>query len=223
MRATQWTLALASAANATSSLSEVCSSTYAQAALPEDGTLPGITIDTSSVVATATYNASVTGNVMYPDTGAFDYCNVTFAYTHTGRNDRVLVTYWLPAPAKFQNRFLATGGGGLAINSGNGSVAGGIPYGAAAGLTDGGFGGFDNQWDSVFLLANDTVNWEAVYMFGYQGIHEMTVIGKAFTSNFFKSNSTKLYTYYQGCSEGMKHDSRCEGERLTSSQVDVKV
>lgn len=77
-----------------------------------------------------------------------------------------------------------------------------MQYGAASGLTDGGFGGFDNEWDSVFLLANNTVNWQAVYMFGYQAIHEMTILGKALTSNFYSSNSTKLYTYYQGCSEG---------------------
>lgn len=31
---------------------------------------------------------------------------------------------------------------------------------------------------------------------GYQAIHEMTVLGKAFTANFFDSNST-MYTYYQ--------------------------
>lgn len=85
-----------------------------------------------------------------------------------------------------------------------------MQYGAAAGITDGGFGGFDAQVDAVFLLANNTINWDAVYMFGYQAIHEMTLLGKAFTSNFYSSNSTsystgngtKLYTYYQACSEG---------------------
>ena len=30
----------------------------------------------------------------------------------------------------------------------------------------------------------------------------MTVLGKAFTNNFYNCNSTKLWTYYQGCSEG---------------------
>lgn len=116
----------------------------------------------------------------------------------------------MPEPSTFKNRFLTTGGGGLAINSGSDSVAGAIQYGAVGGLTDGGFGSFDTQWDAVFLLANNSVNWESVYMFGYQGIYEMTVLGKAFTSNFYNTNSTssgttnstKLYTYYQACSEG---------------------
>ena len=114
----------------------------------------------------------------------------------------MLVTYWLPSPDKFQNRFLSTGGGGFAVNSGNGSLPGGLLYGAAAGLTDAGFGSFNTQFDAVFLLANGTVNWQEVFMFGYQGIHEMTVLGQEFTKNFFKMNSTKLYSYYQGCSEG---------------------
>jgi len=72
-----------------------------------------------------------------------------------------------------------------------------------AGLTDGGFGGFNQNWDSVFPLSNGTANLQSVYMFGYQAIHEMTVIGQAFTKNMFgMSNDEKLYTYYQGCSEG---------------------
>ena len=112
----------------------------------------------------------------------FDYCNVTFAYSHNGLDDTVLVTYWLPTPATFKNRFLATGGSGLAINFGNMSLPGGVMYGAVAGLTD---GGFDTEFSTVFPLANGTANWPATYMFGYQAIHEMTLLDKVFTKNFF--------------------------------------
>ena len=196
--------ALAALASCVSSLSlqDNCVASYAKSVLPSEDALPGITIDRTSVTASASYNVSVSDQYMYPD-ATFDYCNVTFAYTHNGRNDQVLVTYWLPDPSKFENRFLTTGGGGLAINSGSGSLPGGIMYGAAAGLTDGGFGGFSEEFDSVFLLANNTVNWESVFMFGYQGIHEMTILGKALTRNFFAMGSSKrLYSYYQACSEG---------------------
>lgn len=156
-----WAVSTAEAA----SLSSVCTTAHAQASLPHN-VYQGINIDTSSVSASAFYNVAVS-SVMYPD-AMIDYCNVTFAYSHEGRaDDRVLVTYWLPSPEKFQNRFLATGGGGFAINSGSSSVAGAIPYGAAAGLTDGGFGGFDRNWDDVSLLANNTLNWQSVYMFGW--------------------------------------------------------
>ncbi|WPH00763.1 Hypothetical protein R9X50_00359300 [Acrodontium crateriforme] len=192
---------LASLANGLS-LQNNCNKAYAKSVLPSDDVYPGITIDTSSVTASAFYKTSVSGDVMFPD-AVFDYCNITFAYSHNGRDDQVLVTYWLPAPSKFKKRFLSTGGGGLAINSGQGSLPGGIIYGAAAGLTDGGFGGFSNTFDTNFLLANDTINWQQVYMFGYQAIHEMTVLGKALTKNFFGMTAKeKLYSYYQGCSEG---------------------
>ncbi|KAF2769240.1 tannase and feruloyl esterase [Teratosphaeria nubilosa] len=185
-----------------STLADLCTKTYAVSKLPVDA-LQGITIDSSSVTAQAFYNQSVSGSVMYPDFSGFDYCNVTFAYSHNGLGDQILVTYWLPDPAKFENRYLQTGGGGLAINSGTSSVIGGVIYGAASGLTDGGFGSFDNMWDDVFPLANGSANWPAIYNFGYLSLHENAVLGKAFTKYFYGTgNSTKLYNYYQGCSEG---------------------
>jgi tannase len=138
---------------------------------------------------------------MYPDS-VFDYCNITYAYSHNVWDDRLLVTYWMPTSSNYEHRFLATGGGGYAINSCNLSLPGGVMYGAASGMTDGGFGGFDNQFDSVFPKANGTSNWEAVYMLGYQAVHEMTVLGKAFAKNFYNSTNATLYSYYQGCSEG---------------------
>ena len=185
-------------------LDDVCTTSYAQNSLPLDGFYPGIVINPESVVASPVTNTSVSGQYMFPD-ATFDYCNVTFAYSHSGRSDQVLVNYWLPTPDSFQNRYLSTGGGGLAINSGttsSGSLPGGVMYGAVSGLTDGGFGSFETQLDAVMLLANGTLNWEAVYMFGYQAHHELSVIGKSFTKNFFNMTGARLYSYYQGCSEG---------------------
>jgi tannase len=115
----------------------------------------------------------------------------------------VNVIYWLPTPAHFQNRYLSTGGGGFAINSGTQGLPGGLLYGASAGATDGGFGSFDTQFDATYPLQNGTANYESLYMFGYQAIHELGLVGKQLTKNFFQmANNTKLYSYYQGCSEG---------------------
>ncbi len=71
-------------------------------------------------------------------------------------------------------------------------------------LTDAsqGFGSFGTNADQVILLANGTINRDTLYMFGYEGIHEMTLIGKQLTKNFFNMSTSKLYAYYQGCSEG---------------------
>jgi tannase len=76
-------------------------------------------------------------------------------------------------------------------------------YGAVAGATDGGFGSFSTNADAAMLLANGTLNYETLYMFGYKAHWELSKIGKQFTRNFFNmAEGTKLYSYYQGCSEG---------------------
>lgn len=216
-------LSLAATALATvvqaATLNRLCTSTYVQASLPPTDFYLGTTIDPSSVTASPVTNASVSSQNFYPD-AVFDYCNVTFAYTHNGRDDLVNVNYWLPTPANFKNRYLSTGGGAYAVNSGtgnSGSLPGGIIYGAVAGLTDGGFGGFASDFDTVFLIKNGTVNWESVFMFGYQAHHELSSFGKELTKRFFNmtssnssnsssstgpADSIKLYSYYQACSEG---------------------
>ncbi|KAJ4423133.1 hypothetical protein N0V82_002262 [Gnomoniopsis sp. IMI 355080] len=181
------------------SLSDICTTSYAAAALPADA-VPGITIDSSSLTTAIVSNSSVTSE-WYPS-AVIDYCNVTFAYSHNGLTDDIVhVSYLLPAPDSFEGRYVSTGGGGLAINSGSSYSPSGIIVGAVSGITDGGFGNFDTQFDAVFLAANDTINWQATYMFGYQAHHELAVLGKAYTANLYNVTD-KVYSYYQGCSEG---------------------
>ena len=196
------TLSMAAAAAAQiSTLSDLCTTSHVQSALPATDFFPGITIDSSSIETTITRNYSAS-NEWYP-TASFDYCNITFAYAHNGLGDTVHVTYWAPAPDKFQNRYVSTGGGGLAINSQKGYIPTGVIVGALSGITDGGFGSFNTQWDSVFLLANGTINWPSVYAFGYQAHHELATLGKEFARKLYGVSETdKVYSYYQGCSEG---------------------
>ncbi|RDW65208.1 hypothetical protein BP5796_09900 [Coleophoma crateriformis] len=199
--------AMASAQVQAVTLDDVCTVAYVEASLPDSITYLGttaVTIDPSSIQVNPVLNNTVTDSSMFPD-GQFDYCNVTFAYTHTGRNDSVTVAYWLPTPASFKNRYLATGGGGYAINSGtgnSGSLPGGVFYGAVAGATDGGFGNFDTNFDAVYIIQNGTTDLESLFMFGYQAVHELTLLGQLFTKSFFNMSDNKLYSYYQGCSEG---------------------
>ncbi|KAI8633710.1 tannase and feruloyl esterase [Xylariaceae sp. FL1651] len=184
------------------SLAQVCTVDYATAALPVEDLGLAVTIDPSSVSVALTANKTVRSN-WYPS-AVIDYCTVTFAYSHNGlNNDTVHVSYLVPSPDKFSNRYVSTGGGGLAINSGTSLSPTGIIVGAVSGITDGGFGSFNTQFDAAFLLAEGTVNWQATYMFGYQAHHELATLGKQFTRNFFNvSAADKLYSYYQGCSEG---------------------
>ncbi|KAJ6103413.1 hypothetical protein N7486_005840 [Penicillium sp. IBT 16267x] len=189
-------LVFATAASATS-LSSICTDAYAKKALPI-GAIDGITMTRLRVVTN--YTAT---SIFFP-TDTFNYCNLTFAYSHDGIDgDVVHVQYWLPEPSKFKNRYVSTGGGGWAINSGSMSIPTGLVAGGVGGLTDGGFGNFDTQFSSAALLANGTVNWQATYMFGYQAHHELAIFGKELTRNIYNvASSEKIYSYYQGCSEG---------------------
>lgn len=184
-------------------LDSVCTKEYVAAHLPKNGFYNGLSFDRSAVTANSVTNASVSGNVMYPD-AVFDYCNVTLTFSHDGRDDdTVKLTAWLPAPRDFKNRYLATGGGGYAI-MGSQSLPGGVMYGAATTLTDGGFGADASNVLPQFLDANGTQDWTKIYAFGYKAIHDQILVGKAFTKLFYNmtADDDKLYSYYQGCSEG---------------------
>lgn len=95
-------------------LADVCTTSNVAAHLPASGYYDdyALTVDSTSVTANPVYNYSVgaVDSAFFP-AATFDYCNVSFTYSHDGRDDSVLLTLWLPAPDKFQNRWLTTGGG----------------------------------------------------------------------------------------------------------------
>lgn len=103
---------LTATANA-SSLADVCTVSNIQAALPANGTLLGINLIPSAVTASAVYNASTgMGGMGGASSGTtYSYCNVTITYTHTGKNDEVVVKYAFPQPSDFKKRFYVAGGG----------------------------------------------------------------------------------------------------------------
>lgn len=187
--------ALATAANA-KSLSDVCTVSNVRSALPANGTLLGMDMIPSAVTAGAVYNAT-TG---MGSTETYTYCNVTVAYTHTGKGDKVVIKYAFPKPSNFKSRFYVAGGGGFSLSS---DATGGLEYGAVGGATDAGYDAFSNSYDEVVLYGNGSINWEATYMFAYQALGEMTKLGKVLTKGFYgMSDDDKVYTYYEGCSDG---------------------
>ncbi|PQE22640.1 tannase protein [Rutstroemia sp. NJR-2017a BVV2] len=134
MRSSSWAVTAAASATlvhaaSNSTLADVCTTAYVQSMLPNSEAVGlAISIDSTSVTANAVYNASSTGEVFYPD-ATYSYCNVTFSYSHNGKDDTVLLEYWMPAPSQSQNRYLSTGGGGYAINSADDSYQGGSSMG----------------------------------------------------------------------------------------------
>lgn len=198
--------AVLTATAAATSLSDVCTVSNVQDALPANGTLLGIELLPSTVTATAVYNASVssmdssTASTTSSSASYYNYCNVTVAYTHTGRSDQVILWYAFPEPSAFANRFYVEGGGGYALGT---DPTGGLPYGAVGGATNAGYAGTDFSItnDEVFLYGNGSINWDAAYMFSYQALGELTIVGKPLTQGFYAS-SDKVYTYFEGCSDG---------------------
>ncbi|OJJ81768.1 putative tannase [Aspergillus glaucus CBS 516.65] len=185
--------ALATAANA-KSLSDVCTVSNVRSALPANGTLLGMDMIPSAVTAGAVYNASAGMG----STETYTYCNVTVAYTHTGKGDKVVIKYAFPKPSDFNSRFYVAGGGGFSLSN---DATGGLEYGAVGGATDAGYDAFSNSYDEVVLYGNGSINWDATYMFAYQALGEMTKLGKVLTQGFYDTED-KVYTYYEGCSDG---------------------
>ncbi|KAK4235769.1 hypothetical protein C8A03DRAFT_36356 [Achaetomium macrosporum] len=176
------------------SLSDVCTVSNVQAALPSNGTLLGLDLIPSSVTATVTNGTSSDGGMGSGMGGGASsgsstpYCNVTVTYTHTGKGDEVKLKYAFPSPSEFKNRFYVAGGGGFSLSS---DATGGLSYGAAGGATDAGYAALSNSYDKVVLYGNGSINWNATHMFGYQALGEMGL-----------PDDTKIYTYFQGCSDG---------------------
>jgi tannase len=186
---------------AAATLSEVCTLDNVKASLPADGMPadPAITLLPNSFAVNAVTGYNVSG-------AAYNFCNVTFGYTHpdAATPDAVHAWYFLPEPDAFRGRFLATGGGGFAISSGQRALAGGLPHGAVAGTTDGGLGGFGAQLPDRVLRADGDVDENILALFAFRAIHEMTVLGQRLAANFYagSANGSRVFSYYSGCSEG---------------------
>lgn len=180
--------AFAAAASATS-LSDVCTLANVRSAIPSNGTILGVNVLPSLSTA----------NTVQGD--SYNYCNVTLTYVHPGKADQVVVKYALPAPADYKKRFYVAGGGGYSLNT---ETTGGLEYGAVGGASSAGYDALDGtSYDDVVLYGNGSINWDATYMFSYQALGELTQVGKYFTKGFYGASAdSKLYTYYEGCSDG---------------------
>ena len=122
-------------------------------------------------------------------------CRVTAIVNHPPANDQVKVFIALPTKG-WNGRFQGTGGGGLSGGSPFGLI-GPLRSGYAAGATNAGHDGFNG---SFALDENGKFNQQVVEDFAYQGIHDMTVVGKALTEAFY--GKAPRYSYFNGFSTG---------------------
>ncbi|MBM3833686.1 MAG: tannase/feruloyl esterase family alpha/beta hydrolase [Verrucomicrobia bacterium] len=137
-------------------------------------------------------NTTIDSATIDPTDGS---CRVTATVTHPPSGDRVKV--WIALPVQSWNgRFRGNGGGGFSGGSTN-SLRGPAAMGFAAGATDTGHEGGSG---SFALDANGRLNWQSIRANAYLGIHEMTVVGKALTKEFY--GKAPRYSYFVGGSTG---------------------
>ncbi|RDW79104.1 uncharacterized protein DSM5745_05956 [Aspergillus mulundensis] len=131
-----------------------------------------------------------------------DFCNVSMALTHPGDNDTVFVSVWLPPKEKWNNRYIATGGGGLGAGYEFNMVSP-LAAGFATSFTDAGLT-LNNT------IAPDTGLWglkedgtlnEALFEnLGYRSTHDMAVASKDIIKQYYRADAN--YSYWSGCSQG---------------------
>ncbi|WBB67970.1 tannase/feruloyl esterase family alpha/beta hydrolase [Micromonospora sp. WMMD812] len=124
------------------------------------------------------------------------HCAVQLTVTNPPAHDQVRIGVWLPTD-NWNGRFQGTGGGGFSGGSPTATPAAVLRAGYAAAATDTGHTGGSG---SFALNPDGTLNWQLIADFGYLGIHEMTVTGKALVKAFYGDSS--FHSYFNGCSTG---------------------
>ncbi|MDW5330289.1 tannase/feruloyl esterase family alpha/beta hydrolase [Plantactinospora sp. KLBMP9567] len=124
------------------------------------------------------------------------HCAVQLVVTNPPAGDQIRVGVWLPTE-NWNGRFQGTGGGGFSGGSPTSTPAAALRDGYAAAATDAGHTGGSG---SFALNSDGTLNWQLIADFGYLGIHEMTVAGKALVERFYRPAS--FHSYFNGCSTG---------------------
>ena len=129
-----------------------------------------------------------------------NFCNVTVQYTHPGQNDSINVQLWLPLEG-WNGRFMGTGGGGYATETGFQSLPYAVSMGYSAVATDGGHVS-EQYYDpsSWALISPGNVNWALLQDFAAVALDDAATIGKAVTTAYY--GSAPEYSYWNGCSTG---------------------
>ncbi len=122
-------------------------------------------------------------------------CRVTVVVTHPPAKDQVRVFVGLPLN-NWNGRFQGVGGGGFTAGDAR-RLAPALAAGFVAVATD---AGHSTTGGSFALDSSGRLDWLAIRNFAHASIHEMTVIGKLLTVQFYERGPT--YSYFNGCSTG---------------------
>jgi feruloyl esterase len=144
-------------------------------------------------------NATTPEGALIPTDG-ISVCNVTVQYVHPGQNDTTNVQVWLPLK-NWNGRFAGVGGGGFTAGNFNGeTLAATVNLGFSAAVTDSGH--TTATWNHApwILTSPGNLNYPKLVNFATLSIHEMTVIGKSITAQYY--GTAPKFSYFNGCSTG---------------------
>ncbi|KAI1498936.1 Tannase/feruloyl esterase [Biscogniauxia marginata] len=136
-------------------------------------------------------------------TDGVNACNVSVSYTHPGHGDTVTVQVWLPI-SNYNSRFVGVGGGGWQAGDIGGDIMPALTYqGYATVTTDGGYpywaanAGANSAW---LMKEPGNLDYPLFINFAYRALHDMTVIGKHITDQYY--GEPPKFSYWYGCSTG---------------------
>ncbi|RAO65444.1 uncharacterized protein BHQ10_001456 [Talaromyces amestolkiae] len=161
--------------------------------------VPGATV--LSINATERWNYSVpaTPPFLLSPVQNLNICDVTVSLTHAGAENQVTVKVWLPLQ-DWNGRFQATGGSGYAAGEFDLTLGPTVKNGYSAVSTDAGVGLNALSPGSWALNTDGSVNFDALIDFSYRSVHDMAIVGKELTRQFY--GTKPKYSYWNGCSTG---------------------
>ncbi|KAL4882551.1 tannase and feruloyl esterase-domain-containing protein [Aspergillus karnatakaensis] len=130
------------------------------------------------------------------------FCKVSIVLTHTGSDDIVYISTWLPSNRHWNGRYAATGGGGLAAGYDSNMVE---PFlaGFATSSTDGGLtlNHTINPQSGVWGVNEDnSLNEVLMENIARRSTHDMAVASKNLIQQYYGTEAE--YSYFVGCSQG---------------------
>lgn len=131
---------------------------------------------------------------------SLDFCNVTVTYTHSGWNDTIHITVWLPPQSKWNGRFQGTGGSAWAGDSGLEPLAEGVAADYSTGETDTGHNPDLSTSTSWYLTPEGKLNIPLLEDYAYIGYNDLAVVGKQLSNRYY--GREPVYSYWNGCSTG---------------------
>ena len=130
-----------------------------------------------------------------PLAGVPAWCDITVTLTHPGAADKVTIKVSLPQDKKAWNgRFQATGGSAYLAGELLYPLVAGVKGGYATAATDAGVGA--DPLDPGAWAGNP----DLVKNFASRSVHDLAVVGKSVTKNFY--GKAQFWSYWNGCSTG---------------------